>query len=452
VDLCALPPSNGLMEKRGGALIDVDREALAERMKAYFNRQYDWQQYGLAARALTAEQARFDPKRAREKALAAESYSEDRLVRYALRPLETRWCYYTGVRPVWNEPRPLLWAQCWKGNRFLVTRPSGVASPEGVPFSFTGLLGDNDALRGHAYYFPLRLRNGDRLDKKGRQALFVLLDEEPEDVPVANLSQAARDYLAQLKIKTPFTSDEQAESVWMHSLAIGYSPAYLAENCDGIRRNWPRIPLPDKQRLLEESSKLGRRVAALLDTEAEVSGITVGNLRPLFQNIGALAKVGGGSLDPSTGDLAITAGWGHTGKGGATMPGKGHIVQREYDKAERAAIAESAAACGLSADQALRLLGPTTCDVYLNDSAYWKNIPANVWQYTIGGYQVIKKLLSYREQELLGRPLRVEEAREVMNIARRLSAIILLQPELDDNYCKIKDSTFVWCAHVASSE
>ena len=63
VDLCALPPSNGLMEKRGGALIDIDREALAERMKAYFNKQYDWQQYGMVARALTAEQARFDPKR-----------------------------------------------------------------------------------------------------------------------------------------------------------------------------------------------------------------------------------------------------------------------------------------------------------------------------------------------------------------------------------------------------
>ena len=76
-------------------------------------------------------------------------------------------------------------------------------------------------------------------------------------------------------------------------------------------------------------------------------------------------------------------------------------------------------------------MGPTTCDVYLNNAAYWKNIPANVWEYTIGGYQVIKKWLSYREQELLGRPLRAEEAREVMNIARRLSAIVLLQPRLD---------------------
>ena len=89
-------------------------------------------------------------------------------------------------------------------------------------------------------------------------------------------------------------------------------------------------------------------------------------------------------------------------------------------------------------------LGQTTCDIYLNDSAYWKNVPTNVWEYCIGGYQVIKKWLSYREQELLGRPLRAEEAREVMNIARRLTALILMQPTLDANYGAVKSSTYAW--------
>ena len=35
VDLCAEPPSNGLMEKRGGALIDISRSALEGRMRSY---------------------------------------------------------------------------------------------------------------------------------------------------------------------------------------------------------------------------------------------------------------------------------------------------------------------------------------------------------------------------------------------------------------------------------
>ncbi len=42
-----------------------------------------------------------------------------------------------------------------------------------------------------------------------------------------------------------------------------------------------------------------------------------------------------------------------------------------------------------------------------------------VREYTLGGYQVIKKWLSYREKELPGRSLTADEARYVANVARR---------------------------------
>ena len=48
--------------------------------------------------------------------------------------------------------------------------------------------------------------------------------------------------------------------------------------------------------------------------------------------------------------------------------------------------------------------GETTCDIYLNDRAYWRNVPAAVWNYQLGGYQVLKEWLSYREQRILNRP------------------------------------------------
>ena len=140
----------------------------------------------------------------------------------------------------------------------------------------------------------------------------------------------------------------------------------------------------------------------------------------------------------------MTAGWGHAGKAGVTMPAKGRIVQRPYDQAERDAIAEAAKTCGLSAKQAQTLLGRDTRDVYLNDRAYGKNVPAGVWDYTIGGYQVIKNWLSYREEELLGRALRREEAREVTGMACRLAAIVLLQPPLDENYRRVAAHAYAW--------
>ncbi len=91
-------------------------------------------------------------------------------------------------------------------------------------------------------------------------------------------------------------------------------------------------------------------------------------------------------------------------------------------------------------------LGADTHDVYLNDVACWQNVPARVWAYTIGGYQVMKKWLSYREHELLKRDLTAAEAREVMQMARRIAALCLLEAALDDNYAAVKAAAYAWPA------
>ena len=66
----------------------------------------------------------------------------------------------------------------------------------------------------------------------------------------------------------------------------------------------------------------------------------------------------------------------------------------------------------------------TTFDVYLNSRAYWRNIPAAVWNYKLGGYQVLKKWLSYRECKVLGRSLLPEEVLHFTDTARRIAAIL----------------------------
>ena len=448
VDLCALPPMNGLMEKRGGAMIDIDRGAIEARMQDYFDSGLSWEEYKSRQSALTADAARFDAQEARTKAIKTELFDTDRLRRYALRPFETRWCYYTAVRPIWNEPRPALWAQAWAGNSFLMTRPSGVADPEGAPLSLTNCLGDNDYQRGHAYYFPYRLLNGEHLSQDDHQTLFDLLGSRPSKrKPTANLSKQAREYLAKLGIEDPDTDVGTAGLLWMHTLAIGYSPAYLGENTDGIRRDWPRIPLPTDRKFLEASAALGEKIAVLLDTEANVPGVTSGKISSVFKTIGPISKVGGGQLNVSGNDLEVTAGWGiYQPKAGAVMPGSGKLLERSYNQDEANAIDAQASARGISPKEIRQLLGDSTYDVYLNGSAYWQNIPANVWNYYIGGYQVIKKWLSYREGNILGRALKPEEAREVMNTARRIAAIILMQPKLDENYRNIKAAAFDWTA------
>jgi hypothetical protein len=229
---------------------------------------------------------------------------------------------------------------------------------------------------------------------------------EPQ-VAKANLSERAAAYLS--------AEGEGPAELFHHVVAVLHSPAYRAENAGALRQDWPRIPLPKGREGLEASAELGRRVAALLDTENPVPGVTCGELRSDLRAFGAVVRVGGGALDPTAGDLAVTAGWGHAGQGGVTMPGKGKLVE-----------------------------GPDGYDVYLNERAYWARVPARVWNYTIGGYQVIKKWLSYRERALLGRDLTVEEAKYVRDMVRRIAALVALEPELDENYRTVKSATYCW--------
>jgi hypothetical protein len=61
-------------------------------------------------------------------------------------------------------------------------------------------------------------------------------------------------------------------------------------------------------------------------------------------------------------------------------------------------------------------------------------VPAAVWDYKIGGFQVLRKWLSYREKRVFGRDLTTGEARVFIDITRRLTSLVLLGPKLDANY------------------
>ena len=112
-------------------------------------------------------------------------------------------------------------------------------------------------------------------------------------------------------------------------------------------------------------------------------------------------------------DFAITAGWGHFGQGNAVMPGQGRAVERCHTPEESAALGNASTT-----------LHETAFDIYLNDNAFWSNIPARVWTYKLGGYQVLKKWLSYRESSILDRPLNTEEVQHFAEIARRIVRIL----------------------------
>ncbi len=212
---------------------------------------------------------------------------------------------------------------------------------------------------------------------------------------------------------------------------------------------------------LEELAAARASGAALKETSgygalANLLNVIGHTLKPKVRCLIQLKNSGAGTrLTKDPLNLSLTAGWGHGGNGGVTMPGKGKLETRGYTAEEAEAFSvgqasrlspasKSSEKSETGATPVLPLLGPATHDVFLNNAACWRNVPEKVWDYTIGGYQVIKKWLSYREFALLGRALTPDEAREVTHMARRIAALILLQPELDANYQRVKAATFAW--------
>jgi hypothetical protein len=220
------------------------------------------------------------------------------------------------------------------------------------------------------------------------------------------------------------------ETLFYHTIATLHAPTYRQENEGALRQDWPRVPLPRGGDALRRSAELGREVAALLDVEEAVEGVTTGPIRPELRPLGVSTPVG--SRDQlSRDDFAVTAGWGYTAHHGATMPGGGETEERSLMPDEEAALPDGAA----------ERWGTSTLDVYLNENAYWCHVPERVWAYTLGGYPVIKKWLSYREQDVLGRRLTLDEVEHVTAMTRRIAALLLLEPQLDATYDAVKADT-----------
>ena len=380
----------GVKTSRDGFLVDVDLERLQARIKDYFDPALSHEEIGRRYPAAMQTTARFDARTVREALLARGGPNKDGFVRFAYRPFDHRWLYWEADTKLLDEKRTNYAPHVFKGNSWLVTQQK--PRREWSPPQVTSPIGCLDLFDRGATCIPTRL--GD----DGSQS-------------EANLSGTASRYLQRLGLSV--------EDLFHHVLATLHDPAYREANAGALRMEWPRIPLPGwpdgtnatASQALTASAARGRELARLLDPDQPVPGVTEGTLRPELASIAVPSKVAGGNMAGA--DFTVSAGWGHHGAGGAIMPGPGRQLERRPTADEGRAAAPHS-------------LGATTFDLHLNADAYWRNVPANVWHYQLGGYQVLKKWLSYRERPILGRPLQSDEVQHFTDTARRIAAILLL--------------------------
>ena len=390
----------GVKTDRDGFLIDVDRRLLEDRISDYFSPDVRHEEIARrypAAMRNTSSVPR-DARAVRDERLALGQPNEAGFVRCAYRPFDNRWLYWEADAGLLARPRPDYRQHAFAGNLWLSAAQhlrKGSSEPQAC---FTEHVGQLHLIERSANLFPAWLRDDG-------------IERNDENARRPNLSRAAQRYLDHL--------DLNVEDLFHHVLATLHDPAYREANAGALRMEWPRIPLPgwpdgEDVNAAEEiavTAARGRDLAALLDPDKPVPGVTQAPLRPEIAAIAVPATADGHNMTGQ--DFSLTAGWGHYGAGDAVMPGQGRTVERAYTPDERGTMGN-----------ALPTLGETTFDIYLNTRACWRNIPAAVWTYKLGGYQVLKKWLSYRERPILDRPLSPEEVQHFTDTARRIAAIL----------------------------
>ena len=386
----------GVETARDAFLVDLDLDRLKARINDYFDTCLSHEEIARRYPEAMKNTSGFDARAVRDIRLERGGPDEANFIHHAYRPFDNRWLYWEtdgGLlrRPVGDYRPHVFNGNLWLSNAQHLRK--GAAEPQAC---FTQYIGARHLIERGANMFPA-----------------YLLDDSNGNQHRPNLSGAAQRYLHRL--------GTDVEDFFYHVLAILHDPAYREANAGALRMEWPRIPLPGwpdgnaagAAEILAASAARGRELAQLLDPETPVPGVTQGKLRPEIAALAVPTTTDGHNMTGD--DFALTAGWGHFGQGSAVMPGRGRIVERSYTPEERAAMGD-----------ALTSLGETTFDIYMNDHAYWRNVPAAVWNYKLGGYQVLKKWLSYRERDVLERVLSSEEVLYFAEMTRRLGQITLV--------------------------
>jgi predicted helicase len=374
----------GVKTSRDSVLVDIDRERLEERMRFYFDPEVLEAEVERVLPTVMAKNSSFDGPATR-RSLLKKGYKQEQLIPYTYRPFDVRWLYWESETKLLDRNRENYIPHIESGQPWIITQQKPRGDRDAA--QLTEALACLDLLDRGASSFPLHLRQD-----MGQLTAHL---EEKEFKP--NLTPQAANYLVRIG-GTP-------EDLFFHALAVMHAPEYRKQNAGALRQDWPRIPLPVTLEQLQSSAELGRGVAALLNPEAPFSPT------PELRKIGCIEKVGGGS--PTAEDRRLTASWGRK-QAETVMPGRGKTESTvgEFDTA----------------------LGEVALRVYLNDNLFWENVPESVWNYSMGGYQVVKKWLSYREQDVLGRALSIDEIRYASSMFQRIACLLLLSKELDASY------------------
>jgi hypothetical protein len=328
---------SGVQPVRDEAVVATDEDSLKKRMKTYFDTSKTLAQVVAAYPGFGVKRVRYDADKTRKTLLTSSTYDEKRVVRYLFRPFDVRWLYWEPKAKLLNEPRRAL-IPYWRNvdKQVCLVIPQTPRRKGAVRPLVGGAVASNESAEPNARVFPLYAPATQLMGEAAGELGF----EDPESVDEG--TTVAPEWIAAAKALLGLSDDKQAgEAVFYGLLCVMQSPEWI-EAQPAEMDDFPQVPLPGTAPDLQAAVTTGRRLASLLDPDADVPGVTSGNIHTALRDLAV--------PDSASGTVALE--FGKAGERGG---------KREGDA------------------------------VLWNAADGWRSVPEEVWNFTACGFQVLPK-------------------------------------------------------------
>ncbi|MCX6122357.1 MAG: N-6 DNA methylase [Ignavibacteriales bacterium] len=362
----------GIVTAKDDFAIAFNKEALEGRIRQFRNMKFDKE--FLASAYHLKSSGSWDLDEAREKLAKDEDYDEH-YNKILYRPFDERFIYYSEF--IVERMRYDVMQHMLKENiGICFMRPQSpkfdVSPFVSDTFIDQCVVGNKTAGGGISYIAPLYLYETEKAKKKASLSTMMLFETAAEYGKAK--SQGDRGKKANIALKVfeqlgeTYGKVPTPEQILQYCYAVLYSNVYREKYAEFLKIDFPRIPFTKNYELFHEMSKLGSELIELHLLKHKALN------KPILKYFGK-------------------------GKDDA-------IVKPRYDKENER--------------------------VYINDQKYFENVSAEVWNYQIGGYQVMEKYLKDRK----GRQM--EDSGHYCQMGTSIARTIEVQKELDKLFPRVE--------------
>ncbi len=372
--------SVGIVTSRDPFVIDFEREKLIQRINTFRNRRYTDEQVSQLLELKST--GTWNLSEARKQFQAVENW-KDYVTEILYRPFDKRKILYHHLL-IERDRGEVMQHMIKNDNLSLCTMRQVSLNEDYTHALISENIVDNRTFlssKGIIQQAPLYLYNENNRNtaknKKGYGTMMMVFEEEVEyDDKKPNIN---KEFYVLLEKTYKFRPTP--EQILHYTYAVLFAPAYRQTYAEFLKSDFPRIPFTKNSEMFEELAELGRELADLHLMNAPALHQPVAKFQGRGSNVVAKTK--------STG--------------------------RNYKADEQR--------------------------VYINEEMqYFEGIPEGVWEYQIGGYQVLDKWLYDRRE----RHLSNDEIQHYCRVVTALAHTINMQSQIDEIYEGVEKEVIQW--------